>query len=60
MKSRLCQIISVEQQKEYPIGDEHEIAGDTEGKKIADITSQDIIEDFIAAFEGYSDKKEKS
>ncbi|MHC4353640.1 MAG: hypothetical protein ACYTE3_12655 [Planctomycetota bacterium] len=60
MKSRLCQMRSAELQKEYPIGDEHEIAGDAGGKAIADITSKDIIDDFIAAFEGYANKKPKS
>ncbi len=60
MKSRLYQIMSVGLQKECPIGDAHEIAGNASGKNIADITSKDIIGDFTAAFEGYADKKMKS
>lgn len=57
MKSTLYQLMGVGPQKEYPIGDGNEIAGDARGKDIADITSKDILDDFMATFEGYTNKK---
>jgi hypothetical protein len=37
--------------------DEHEIAGDASGKNVADVTSKDIIDDFMAEFEAYTNRK---
>jgi hypothetical protein len=52
MKSRLYQLISFGPQKEYPI-DEHELTDGAKGKSIDEITSNDIIDDFMAAYEKY-------
>lgn len=60
MKSRLYQLMSAEPQKECSIGDEREIAGGTRGKDIADITSKDIIDDFMATLAGHANQKKKS
>jgi hypothetical protein len=53
MGSRLYLLMSFGPQKEWPIGDENELAGDLKGNSIADITSEDIREDFIAAYGAY-------
>ena len=60
MKSSLCQMMGVGPQKEHSVGDEHEIAGDANGKNIDDITSKDIIDDFMSTFDGYTNKKTES
>ena len=41
----------------FPISDEHEIAGKAEGKDIADVTSKDIIDDFIVVYGEYVNKE---
>jgi hypothetical protein len=53
MISSLCQMTGVGAQK----NGEHEIAGDAGGKNVADVTSKDIIDDFTAEFEAYTNRK---
>ncbi len=53
MESRLYLLMSFGPQKEWPIGDENELAGYPNGKSISDITSEDIREDFIAMYGAY-------
>ena len=57
MISSLCRMIGSGPQKEHRINDEHEIAGDASGKNIADVTSKDIVDDFMAAFEAYAGRE---
>lgn len=57
MKSRLYQKMSFGPQKEVPIGDAHEIAGDAKGRNIADITSEHIRDDFLSTFKDYVEMK---
>jgi len=52
MKSRLYQLMSFGPQKEYPM-DEHELTDGAKPKSIDDITSNDIIDDFMAGYEKY-------
>lgn len=53
MESRLYLLMSFGPQKEWPMGDENELAGYPNGKSISDITSEDIREDFIAMYGAY-------
>jgi hypothetical protein len=52
MKSRLYQLMSFGPQKEYPI-DQHELTDGAKVKSIDDITSNDIIDDFMVAYKKY-------
>jgi len=56
MKSRLYLPLSFGPIKEYPISDEREIAGNSIGKNISDVTIDDIVNDFIATYEMYLEK----
>lgn len=60
MKSRLYLMMNHGPQKEYPIADEHELAGEVTGANIAGITSKDITDDFMSAFEAYVNRQTKS
>jgi len=57
MTSRLYLMMNFGPQPEYPIGDVCEITGDKSGKDITNITTDDIADDFMTAYEAYLGKK---
>lgn len=60
MTSSLRQMVDVGAQKERLVSNEHEIAGVASGKSITDMTSQDVVDDFVTTLEAYKIAKRES